>query len=850
MANNRVTPFVKRMRATGGTIYTFSSAVEDIGLNINERNNVVKISHFALLNIPNIAECSTGFIFNTFNIRNIVGAWEYEQGSTSIKDGRVLIAESFQNYALNLEANLLNQETYNPELSNTVSERVFWKWLKETGAIRWADPSIAGNGVRYWTEEVDSSDYSRVVQYIGPVSAGNVRVDTFGTYNETYVLVPTSHGQTRAYFKQIEDDNYRHGMEIGDLGENILGRESYTRPHPDGLSYLAYYDYVDSSTSVGTYSMEYDDSTGSYTPGWWYSAEGKDPVSAENAYLTDSSSYIDTGIYNTTLKFQDSNVIDFVRSKVDCINLEFGMNSLKTIYGDSTLTYDTMATVYAVNNKFQFNAVLIYYSIYNSTRDAILATNLLGVMFLDAPSGNSSQIVEGYEGILLPSLEKIQSGPTGFGTSYSLRLNIKTDNMVDDTGATIVDAATSDQIMADQWQEAFQNLSSAVSILTQQNSTLNYISGQYVLLQGQQTQLMNDVTALKYQVNDIARDITGTEGTVAIFADGDDPLVDSSIYMNNGKIGFFNSNPTWPVQIDASLKTKDIYIENAIRDVSGNILLGYGSPLQIGSSTGSREIVFYSGQGAPAFSIDQSSNVTFISTVQFDGSILDSNGQELAIEEVISEASLGPQFYWQDGSLMINADVSGVYATTDYVDERDASLFDLIQLADASIEDLYSTAGDTYSKIYIDGSLVTLENGLADVSARPIPDVTMIYVNTQDNSIISYVDSKPLPDVSLAYVNTQDASILAYADDRMDGIDTAITYLDLSIGDKADLSYVDAAIDYLETSIGMKAPVDEPTFTTSFGLGLWKFTLDGSNLFLSFNDSSVGFTFTPDGSII
>lgn len=67
---------------------------------------------------------------------------------------------------------------------------------------------------------------------------------------------------------------------------------------------------------------------------------------------------------------------------------------------------------------------------------------------------------------------------------------------------------------------------------------------------------------------------------------------------------------------------------------------------------------------------------------------------------------------------------------------------------------------------------------------------------------------------------------------------------------KADASYAEAAIDYLEASIGLKAPVDQPTFTTSFGLGLWKFTLDGSNLFLSFNDSSVGFTFTPDGSII
>ena len=104
---NRITPFVKRMRTNGGTIYTFSSAVEDIGLNINERNNVVKISNFALLNIPKIDQpADSSFNENKFNVNAIVGAWEYNQNTTAIKDGRVLIAESFENYELNLESNL------------------------------------------------------------------------------------------------------------------------------------------------------------------------------------------------------------------------------------------------------------------------------------------------------------------------------------------------------------------------------------------------------------------------------------------------------------------------------------------------------------------------------------------------------------------------------------------------------------------------------------------------------------------------------------------------------------------------------------------------------------------------
>lgn len=612
--SNRITPFVKRMRANGGTIYTFSSAIEDIGLNINERNNLVKISNFALLNIPNISESSVGYSNNTFNVRNIAGAWEYEQSSTSVKDGRVLIAESFQNYALNLESNLLNQSTYNPELTATVSERVFWKWLKETGAIRWDDPSTRGTQLTYWTEEIDSNDYTSVVKYVGQVSAGNVRIDTFGTYNETYILLPTSHGQTSAYFKQVEDDNYKHGMEIGDLSENILGRAGYTKPHPDGLSYRGYYDFVDSSTQVGStpYYMYYDNSTGSYTPGWWYSAEGIEPSSTDNAYLTDSSTYLNTKIYNADLKYDDGgNAITFRRSKIDCIQLEFNLNMLKSIYNDSALTYDKMAIDNAIDDAFDFNAALIYYTVYNSTQDEILATNLLGIMFLDAPSGSSADIVTSGKGIELPSLEKIMSGPTGFGTSYSLRLNIKTDNMLDDTTATIIDESTSDQLWAEEWQQAFANLDIAVNTLTQQNSTINYISGQYVTLQENQTQILNRLINVENQVNDISRDIQGDEGTVPLFSDGEDPLIESSIYMRFGRIGIFNKDPQFGVDIDSSVKTKDITIENAIRDTSGNVILGYGSPLRLGASTNYRNVEVYSGNVNPNIIVDSSNRIIF-----------------------------------------------------------------------------------------------------------------------------------------------------------------------------------------------------------------------------------------------
>jgi hypothetical protein len=717
MPNNRITPFVKRMRTTGGTIYTFSSAVEDIGLNINERNNVVKISHFALLNIPKINE-PDNIPENRFNVLAIPSAFEYWKTQGSIKDGRVIVGESFQNYALNFESNLLNQDSYDSTLSKTVSERVFWKWMKETGAIRWANPS---NG--YWMEAEDSDGslgYNTVVKYFGLVSAGNVRSDSFGTYNETYVLVPTSHGQMEPYYEQVLDNNYKPGIVIGNLGENILGREGWTKPHPDALSFLGYYDYVDSSTKVwnsGPYNMSVNG-----VPGGWYSAEGINPIPGiENYYFTDAPIVL-SGDYDASIRYDNGgDVVEFKRSKLDCVSLVLDLNKLKGIYGNDPdiRSFDDLATGnYAVNDTFEFNAVMIYYSIYNSVQDTILATNLLGILFLDAPSGNTQVIGNGAPGILLPSLEKIQSGPSGFGTSYALRLNIKSDNMVDDTAATIVDYATSDQLQAENWNEAFFELEKAVNILTQNNSVLNYISDQYLQVQNVQTQMANELQQLEYTVSDIGKEIKGTAGALTMFSDGSDPLIESSIFMASGNIGFFNPQPTWPVQIDASLKTKDIYIENAIRDISGNILLGYGSPQQFGSPTNFRGMAFYTGNPTPAISIDISNNVIL---------------NNLPINTYINESSLGTSFLWNAGILDVSATGGGGISfsqMTGYVDPS-LNVRDLVientraaYIPNASLGTGFawigplltvnvSTGGGGVSQAYVDGSLATRDFEIA-----------------------------------------------------------------------------------------------------------------------------------------
>ena len=729
---SRTTPFVKRMRNQGGTIYTFNSAVEDIGLNINEKNNVVKISHFALLEIPRINYDASISTNNRFNVDAIPGAFLYSQ-DPAIKDGRVLIAESFQNYALNFESNLLNDPDYDATLTRTVSERVFWKWLKETGAIRW-QPDVSSG---YWTEEAETdvdgvTGYKSVVKYVGLVSAGNVRSDSFGTYNETYILVPTSHGQVEAHFEQTEDTNYYHGMEIGNLYQEILGRENYLKPHPDGLSYSGYYDFMtdpssltNPSFSVYWESLYYDVNTSLWTPGSWFTADERTPISTHNAYLTDSNNYLAPGgILNVDIQYNNNagETRIFRRSNVDCMGLIWDLNKLKSIYGDSALTFDKMAMQYAVNDTYNFNAALIYYSIYNSVQDTVLATNLLGILFLDSPSGSTENI--GFGGIIIPSLEKIQSGPGGFGTSYALRLNIKTDNMLDDTAAAITDAATSDQLYAQDWNEAFYQLGKAVNILTQNNSVLSYISTQYEAMQSTQNQMLNDLQQVQNELNDLTQEVKGTENTIPLFSSGTDPLIDSSIYMENGNIGLFNNHPTWPVQIDASLKAKDIYIEKAIRDVSGNILLNYGSPLQFGDPSNFRGMTFYTGNATPAIYIDTSNNVIIP-----------------ALGNFLKESSLGTSFIWTGGIV----DVSGGSGSG----WKDASInqlwtYDYVQ--DASIIGVQSAIALTQAAYIPNASLGTSfkwTGGILDVSVSG-GGATVGYVDIQDGK----------RDVSIAWLNS------------------------------------------------------------------------------------------------
>lgn len=508
MGKNR-TPLIRQLRTQGGTLYTFSSATEDIGLNINEKNNRVALSHYALLNIPeakttaNISEINS----NKFNVSEILGAFSniIEDQSQVVSIPNILIAESFQNYALNLETILLNQDTYNYSLSKTVSERVFWKWLKETGAIRWYYDSSNG----YWLEPIDEEGYSQVVQCFGEIFTGAQRSDTFGMYNETYVKIPTSYGQTFSYFKTTPDVNYNYEMVLDNkLGtpDFIVGQDNDEKLN--GLSVKAYYDSVNIlSIETNNYNLQYQNELGEFVDGWWFNKEN---ISApDNAYLTDSSinvSNLNNASVNTVLKYQSSSKPEYVfkRSNLDCVSLELNLNNLRNIYNDPTLTFDKIAIENSISTKFEFNTILIYYSIYDSQMKNVLGTNLFGVLFLDSavsntPGGTTGTTLDFY----IPTFTKKQSTTNGFGTAYSFRLNIKSSSIYDNTNSPIYDESTSESLITSDFNDVIYNLNKSVEILGKNSNLLNTISNNYLSIKNQNIINTSKLIEIEKNINNI-----------------------------------------------------------------------------------------------------------------------------------------------------------------------------------------------------------------------------------------------------------------------------------------------------------------------------------------------------------
>ena len=460
-------PFIKTLHSSGGTFYTFSSSAEDLGMTFNSSSTKFKFTKFVLLNIPNIA--TPAFQDNKIQFGAIDGA--LINGLDA--DQNINFAQSLQNYALNFESMIISAAGYDRSLKQNVSERVFWKWLKELGAIRFDDANSLQSTKNLITdprfvEETEvttgSIRYNRVVQYIGDIQIVNSVQNNVNAYSEIYIHVPTSDGNTPlVMFKSVADTNYDENMTFQNLPTDPLDTEvlygrHYNDTHPAGLSIQAFFD----QDTVGSpTSMFYNTGTLAYDiPQNWF-----DPNVGPNAYFTETTfgDVTDDKIQKTL----GLNVVTYVRSRMDGTMLDFDTLSYKPIVDNPAITTFQEYNATIDSQPFEFNAVLIYYDVYDPNNAEDFATNLYGVLFLE----DVEQISTEYG---IPRFKKFKPNPVTKlnGNSYGFKLNVKFDTSIDNVD--IVEKAINDYstFSLELFTDALNSLQQSATILSSQSDDI------------------------------------------------------------------------------------------------------------------------------------------------------------------------------------------------------------------------------------------------------------------------------------------------------------------------------------------------------------------------------------------
>ena len=398
-----------------GTFITFQSAAEDMN-NVfaqSDANRKFVFSKFALLNIPHITD-QQSTKQNNINFNNIEGHFVngLNQNLSILERHRLDFCESFQNYLMNLETLITSQKTYDRTNPRTVSERIFFKWLKEIGAIRYQENASSNAQTKLFSEE-ESSAYNRIVQYVGEIDMQGSNSNTNeNSFNEVYINVPSQAGNTpTVLFKSISDNNYNERTIIRGEGELIKGRNKNQNPTSAGLTIEAIYDQ-----DVHHKSLNYENG--------WYTSKG---IDNNNCYYTDPS-FSDAS--NDVIKRETTDkgrVHTYKRSRLDGVSIDFDLSDYEDVVSYNKSNTDRILTFNQYNqlekaNNFDFNVILVYYDTYSVDNPSDSVTNLYGVLFVDdfKLDGNNAKI---------GTLTKIQQDNliNQQGNGIGFRLNFKFD---------------------------------------------------------------------------------------------------------------------------------------------------------------------------------------------------------------------------------------------------------------------------------------------------------------------------------------------------------------------------------------------------------------------------------------
>ena len=322
------TPLVRTVQEQGGTMFAFASAARDLTRAQGDPDLKFEFSHYALLDLPEVTASVNGL--NTIQFDNLEDVAGNSYGP--VVDANRSWSETFQNYALNLEEIIRNDDDFDPVIYKSDAEKIFFKYLQSVGAmrIRSANSGEAISTVGRYSEEDNASgtgsDYERLVKYLGTVDVVNDKNYAANTYQEVFINVPSSVGNTPVVL--FEEDTYNTTSLSLAAATNIEGRSS----HPEA-----------------GFSIE---------------------------SLVDGS-----GAYDINTNLTPGVGIDFNEQSYYAVNVNSSINTLHD-YSQR-------------GNNFKFNAVLVYYDLYSQSNPGNRATNLYGVLLLDNfKDGNIRELIK------------------------------------------------------------------------------------------------------------------------------------------------------------------------------------------------------------------------------------------------------------------------------------------------------------------------------------------------------------------------------------------------------------------------------------------------------------------------
>ena len=507
---NKKTPLLQSLRQSGGTLYVFPSAYEDIGLNLQSTTTGVAMSHYALINIPTLTKAQ------------ILKNAEFLNSAGERLSGDAVYALSLQNYAMNFETYLINREGYNYQELSTVSERVFWNWMKHIGAFSDSNlaDSKAGNGIYY----EDQNNPNQVVKCVGSIDAGNTLSTEFGIYNETYINIPTSYGSARYYFEVLEDSNYNSKDSYIVNNQNdpkeLQGRD-------DNVDYYSYHQIDGVTLDQAIYSSERGDST----------------ISTRNEYVVADSNDCITLV-------KDINVL----SKY--YDIDYNKGELITSFDDINIDIDNIRG--DVKTEFDFNAIFLYYSVYD--QDDIVktsyATNLFGIIFIDGTKVDGTGVDAT---VNIPTLKKKKSSNKQFGNSYSFRVNLKTQSVYDNTETIIQDNTTSNSILGIELSDVISQLNVAIDTLNTNTQVVAAIQDKYATILSRYDDLREDIEELQLTLDQFTKGVKSNKlSTKNLHVEKiiKDSSVDELLICNSD-----DADAIPLLKVDSSVHVNDLYVD-------------------------------------------------------------------------------------------------------------------------------------------------------------------------------------------------------------------------------------------------------------------------------------------------